>query len=507
MIDLRFNLTLVLICTIVIVPWVPIVRGDANYEIGSHIQNQVSTRISGVEGAFAVVATDDIGGIYVAYQSHWAEDNETENMHVYFAYSHDYGKTWSKSFRIDDNGSYSVYCDSPSITIDPSTGHIFVAWKDDRTGVAKVYIDKSTDRGVSFDSDILVYDWTSDYVPTWLPFTVNIDVGENGKLYITWIAYYSENYTDCNILFAHSIDGGLTFSAPTIVNQLEGEARLTHPWIAIDNENALYVAYCRRNSTSSGVYLAKSTDNGISFDDPVKVNDDSTQRYRGGVQVVVSPDEKINAVWTDSRAGDGVQYFDIFYAFSSDGGQSFSQNRRVNDDYALTPPSIHPHFTRGVQGTPSIASDSDSVAHIVWEDFRNFEDDTAYCRDLYYAYSEDGVQFSDNLKVNFIHTDADSVNCADPYIVIDSQDNLFMVYSDAPSGDNDHHQIYFTGYSNPTSTTTGTTITEAISTETTESTTSTHENTRIANTNGMSIIISLAAIMVTTVIIKRMTKH
>jgi hypothetical protein len=27
------------------------------------------------------------------------------SLHVYFAYSHDYGKSWSESFRVDDDGS------------------------------------------------------------------------------------------------------------------------------------------------------------------------------------------------------------------------------------------------------------------------------------------------------------------------------------------------------------------------------------------------------------------
>jgi hypothetical protein len=62
---------------------------------------------------------------------------------------------------------------------------------------------------------------------------------------------------------------------------------------------------------------------------------------------------------------------------------------------------------------------------------------------VYYASSEDNMQFTENLRANSVHPSAESVNCADPNIAIDSQDNFFIVYSDAPSGDNDHHQIYF----------------------------------------------------------------
>jgi len=403
----------------------------------------VSTRIPGIEGAFAVVATDNVGGVYVAYQSHWLDNSSDPYLHVYFAYSHDNGESWIENFRIDDNGSSVVQCDSPSIAIDQLNGYIFVAWKDNRTGVAKVYIDKSVDRGVSFGSDVMVYDWPNDYMYMGLPCSVSIKVGDDGKIYVAWMIYDGYSISDCDIFFACSNDGGQTFRTSTNVNPLEGEARHYHPWIAIDEGNVIYVAYLKRNSTFWGVYLAKSQNGGSSFETTVKVNDDSTYRYRGGAQVVTSPDGKIHVVWTDGRAGDGSQYMDIYFATSLDGGLSFSPNVRINDDSVATPPDVHPHFTRGAQGTPSIVTDSDSRVHVVWEDFRNFVDDTTYCRDIYYASSEAGTIFTKNIRANSVNSSAESVNCADPNIAIDSQDNLFMVYSDAPSGDNNHHKIYF----------------------------------------------------------------
>ncbi|MCW4039717.1 MAG: glycoside hydrolase [Candidatus Bathyarchaeota archaeon] len=402
----------------------------------------VSTRILGTEGAFAVIATDDAGGVYVAYQSQYMENNSDLYLHVYFAYSHDYGETWSESSRIDDEGSSSVQCDSPSIAIDQLNGHVYVAWKDNRTGVAKVYIDKSVDRGVSFGSDVMIYDWPHDHVFIGLPRTVNIEVGNDGKIYVAWMVYDGYSLTDCDIFFAWSVDGGHTFNAPTNVNPLEGEARHSHPWIEIDEGNSVYVAYTKRNSTVFCVYLARSQNGGSSFEAPVKVNDDSTNRYRGGPQVVTSQDGKIHLAWTDGRAGDGTQYLDIYYAVSSDGGLTFGSNVRVNDDSVSTPPDAHPHFTRGAQGTPSIVADSDSRVHVVWEDFRNYVHYAAYCRDIYYSSSED-TTFTKNLRANSVTSSAESVDCADPNMAIDSRDNLFIAYSDRPSGDNGHHEIYY----------------------------------------------------------------
>jgi len=404
----------------------------------------ISTKIPGIEGSFAVIVTDDNGGVYVAYQGHWMENyTESVSLHVYFAYSHDYGKSWSESFRINDNESTSVQCDSPAIAIDKINGHIFVAWKDNRTGVANVYIDKSIDRGISFESDVKVSNSSTDCVPPWLPFTVNLLVGSDGKIYVTWLSYTSNSFTDCQILFTHSLDGGQTFNNPIILQSMDIETIFAHPWIAIDSKNALYVVYSRRDSNSANVYLVKSQNGGLSFETPIKVTDGSLQRYCGGTKASIAPDGTIHVVWSDNRAGDGPQYLDIYYATSMDNGQSFGPNIRVNDDLGISPPDKHPHFTRGAQGSPSIVIDCESTIHVVWEDFRNFVSDIAYCRDIYYASLQKSMQFSHNLKVNYVHPDVNSVNCADPSITIDSQDNFFIVYSDAPSGDNDHHSIYF----------------------------------------------------------------
>jgi hypothetical protein len=403
----------------------------------------VRTQIPGVDGAFAALAVDDVGGVYVAYQG-VTEVHGEYRVHAYFACSYDYGSSWSESFRVNDNDSVSVVCDTPSIAVDPLTGHIFVAWKDNRTGVAKVYVDKSIDRGGSFGADTLVYDWPYDTMYMGYPRTVSIEVGADGTVYVTWILYEGADPYDCDIFFAKSTDGGQTFTAPTNVDPFEEDARHYHPWIAVNTTGTIYVAYCKRNSTSVGVYLTWSQNGGATFDSPVRIDDEDTgTRYRGGVQVVIAPDGVLHATWTDGRAGDGTQYMDIYYAMSSDGGTSFSPNVQVNDDSIVTPPDTHPHFTRGVQGSPSIVADSTSRVHLVWEDFRNFVHESAYCRDVYYASSSTGMSFTKNLRANPYNASATYVDCADPVLAIDAQDNLYTVYSDVPTNDSPYHKIYF----------------------------------------------------------------
>ncbi len=405
----------------------------------------IRTKIPGVEGSFAVIATDNNGRIYIAYQGHWNEDTNEDERHIYFAYSHDFGKIWSKSYRIDDNGTNSVRCDSPCISVDQNNGNIFIAWKDNRSGEAKVYIDKSTNRGVSFGADTLVADCPNDYIPPWLPYTVNIQISNNSTIFISWIAYYNNSETtECNICFSHSTDSGQTFQTPIIINQIESGAVFTHPSIASIN-NTIYVVYSKRNQTSSNIYLAKSQDR-ILFSKPIRVNDVTTARYTGGPKIAISQNGTIHIVWTDNRAGMGTQYLDIYYAESLDEGLTFIPNIRINNDNIVSSPSDDPHFTRGAQGSPSMVVDNNSIVHIFWEDFRNYISENTYCRDIYYASSNIDPRFSNNLKVNYVPPEVESVNCADPSIAIDFKGNFYLVYSDAPSGDNNHHEIYFQSF-------------------------------------------------------------
>lgn len=321
--------------------------------------------------------------------------------------------------------------------------NIYVVWKDNRTGVMKVYMDKSTDRGVTFNSDKVVYEWNNDESYPGLPMTADIDTN-NGLIYISWICFYSDSYYDSDILFAYSDDEGETFSTPIVLSPMEGDAIFTHPWLAVDENDTIYAVYVRRNDTNSEVFFTKSENNETSFTSPVRVNDFYTQNYCGGVQVVISKDGVIHIVWSDNRAGDGTQYIDIYYSSSDNGGSNFKANILVNDDTEIVAPntSIHRHFTRGAQGTPTIITDNDSNVHIFWEDFRNYVIESGYCRDVYYAYSNDSESFSTNIKVNYIDPSSVSVNIADPNVAFDNQGNFVIVFSDSPSGDTDYPYIF-----------------------------------------------------------------
>jgi len=140
------------------------------------------------------------------------------------------------------------------------------------------------------------------------------------------------------------------------------------PSIATDPNGNIYVAWADNRDDSSGdIYLAKSTDGGNSFETNVRVDDTGlstgAQHYPS---IVIDTNGNIYVVWIDYRNGNS----DIYFAKSTDGGNSFETNVRVDD----TGSSIVEQLN------PSIATDQNGNIYIVWQDNRNGSYDTYFAK-------------------------------------------------------------------------------------------------------------------------------
>lgn len=172
--------------------------------------------------------------------------------------------------------------------------------------------------------------------------------------------------SDSFIVVGRSSDGGATW---TKTNAAANAPSAVYPRLVADpNENRVYVAYSPgpppRPAGSTGsatpevgrqpndhfippdadVLVARSADGGATWAQPVRVNDDPVgnnvaQRHPN---MSVAPDGRLDVVWhdrrhgyrspRDSHAGNGeARLGDTYYAFSTDGGASFSANHRITD--------------------------------------------------------------------------------------------------------------------------------------------------------------------------------
>lgn len=148
----------------------------------------------------------------------------------------------------------------------------------------------------------------------------------------------------------------------------------TFPQIASDN-NGVFVAWDDLRTGDANVLLTRSTDGGLTWSAPLVVNDVTTNQQF--FPSIASSGGVISVIWYDSRLGQlsngTITALDVFYAQSTDSAASFSKSLRV------TSVSFNPNLveksdlgsTRIFMGDYIQVAASPGVVHPIWTDNRN----------------------------------------------------------------------------------------------------------------------------------------
>ena len=143
------------------------------------------------------------------------------------------------------------------------------------------------------------------------------------------------------------------------------------------------------------IHFLVSEDGGHSFSNPIRVNDDpgNTNAWQWFGQMSVAPDGRIDVVWNDTRNSGLDNISELFYSSSSDGGQTWSAN------VALSPPfDSHVGFPQQNKLGDYYDLHSDLVgAHLAWAATFNGEQDVYYLRIGDYDCNGNGVGDADDL--------------------------------------------------------------------------------------------------------------
>lgn len=156
-----------------------------------------------------------------------------------------------------------------------------------------------------------------------------------GNLYVGWTRW---TITDSEILLSRSTDDGKSWSKPIEIDDhpglprddngaLEGFAATVAP------DSTVYAVW----STGEGIVLTASHDGGSSFSSPrlilhtapIMFAIQTLERANGFPQIDLDPKSgRLYVTWSDYRNGD----LDVFCAASSDQGKTWSEPVRVNND-------------------------------------------------------------------------------------------------------------------------------------------------------------------------------
>lgn len=434
---------------IVILPELTILSNNLSVRGNLNLSQDTGNVISGFSSN-RLLSTNDISYAHHVEVSMAISDNDSffvgwKNSETYngggarvsFVRSLDHGKTWSqpydmpkfegKNTRQSDpwlywyNGTiYFAYLEGePEYFSNPNGGYL-----------TQITVAKSIDYGVTWTPVKASY---GDYFAD----KETIVVGENNTVYVVYDDVNLEINGNATIRVSRSIDGGDSYQE---ISALGEDEFYLGPYITLNGSRNPFIAWSWIPESGGNLFLSKSLNKGLTFDSPQIVNDDGNYSYfqlvTGLASKVTLPvikfddHNRLYILWAD-KFDQVTHTFDVYLRYSDDYGTSWSDRLRVNSKtagdqwnpdmvidqtgrlhivyYSEIGNSYRPYYrTVNFQGaqrnvpnfsdeiviadedTPSFFSrpgeymsiqlDSNGIPHVVWSDGRNNE------MDIYYAY-------------------------------------------------------------------------------------------------------------------------
>jgi hypothetical protein len=180
---------------------------------------------------------------------------------------------------------------------------------------------------------------------------------------------------------AVNLGGNIVFSEPINPEGLVGQVFLAVDRSGTSSNNNVYMLASVQPSgftNGSDVMFARSTNGGITFSAPRRVNDDAVNhaKWHWFGTISVAPSGRIDVVWYDTRNSPNNVTSQLFYSFSIDGGNNWSPNIAISN---LFNPFIGYPNQQKIGDYITVVSDDDS-ANVAYAATFNGEEDIYYVR-------------------------------------------------------------------------------------------------------------------------------
>lgn len=221
--------------------------------------------------------------VHIAWQ-----DRRDVSDEIYYRRSTDGGISWESESRLTNNAGISVI---PSIAV--SGQNVHVVWGDSRNGYDEIYYKNSPDGGISWGSDIRL---------TNIPATSsNPCVAVSGSIvHVTW----QDRRDDWEIYYKRSSDGGASWGADTRLTN--NAASSWYPSVAASG-SAVHIVWQDGRNSLDDIYYKRSTDDGLSWESDTRLTENVTGAGAWNPSVAVSGSD-VHVVWNDYRIGSEVWY-------------------------------------------------------------------------------------------------------------------------------------------------------------------------------------------------------
>ncbi len=280
------------------------------------------------------------------------------------SYSSNQGATWTPVLVAPSPGGFGSLLDKNHMWIDnsptsPYSGYLYDAWTNfGGSNDANIEINRSSDQGLTWSTPVNI---SSAINAGSHNQGVNLQTGPNGEVYAIWAIYDGWPTDESAIGMAKSLNGGATWQTATrIINNIRGirtsgiskTMRVnSFPSMTVDisnsgNRGTLYVTWANigtpgiNTGSDIDVYLSKSTDQGLTWSTPTKVNQDAPGAGKQHYFPWVACDPangNLSIVYYDDRNVPSNQC-EVYVSNSTDGGASW-EDVKVSD-VSFTPQSI-----------------------------------------------------------------------------------------------------------------------------------------------------------------------
>ncbi len=349
-----------------------------------------------------------------------SRDGELENGNIYYTRTVDSGSTWAENVALDADPDGEAMSLSPAVAA--ASGAVYVSWFDARNGAYDVYVNGSTDAGVTWMADGTRVD-TDEAGDAWSGSAV-IAADGSGTVIVAW-----EDLRDdfSKIYVNRSTDHGESFAPSDTRLSGDGGVDSFAPRLLLTEGHA-YVAWHDQVETDArDVYLSHSSNSGESWPtEATRMESNQPGFYDAYYPSIAANGPRLHAAWQDNRSNG----YDIYYRRSEDGGVTWQEEEvRLDMD--------SPGEAQSVDVSLDVYADDMVVA--VWRDLRNDDEGVGF-NDLFYNFSEDGGDTWNDADLRINGNEPGSSYAIDPWFWRNNTDLLF-VWADGRFGSSD---IFFT---------------------------------------------------------------
>lgn len=203
-----------------------------------------------------------------------------------------------------------------------------------------VQFQRSTDGGITWQNPITIPNEPTDGT---------LDVDTNGNLFIGGEGsspFYCARSSNAQIggqtptfdqVTQVNMGGELVFGGAINPGGLSGQAFLAIDRSGGSTNNNIYMlaSVVPSGRSTTDVMFVRSTDDGLTFSAPHKVNDDpvNPSKWHWFGTFSVAPNGRLDAVWYDTRNAANNTDSQLFYSFSTDAGVTWSANVAVSNPF------------------------------------------------------------------------------------------------------------------------------------------------------------------------------